>query len=69
MKPGAYFLNTSRESPFYTSPNLVLMPHSAGSVGAESMRVGHAMVDEFARERAGEPFRYEEMAAQIETGA
>jgi phosphoglycerate dehydrogenase-like enzyme len=56
------------DSPLYSLPNVVLTPHIAGSVGRECLRMGHAMVDEFERFRAGRPLRWEitsERAAQI----
>lgn len=43
----------------YVLPNVVLTPHIAGSVGRECLRMGHAMVDEFVRYRAGQPLQWE----------
>ena len=55
---------TSPEPPapgslLYSLPNVMLTPHIAGSVGRECLRMGHAMVDEFARYRAGQPLQWE----------
>jgi len=49
----------AEDSPLYTLPNVVLTPHIAGSVGAECLRMGHAMVDEFERFVAGQPMLWE----------
>ncbi|MBI2512103.1 MAG: hydroxyacid dehydrogenase [Opitutae bacterium] len=54
------------DSPLYTLPNVVLTPHIAGSVGSECLRMGHAMIDEFERLRAGKPLRWEITAARAE---
>jgi len=54
------------DSPLYTLPNVVLTPHIAGSVGRECLRMGHAMVDEFERYRAGQPLRWEVTADRAE---
>lgn len=43
----------------YTLPNVVLTPHIAGSLGAESRRLGRAMFEEFNRWIAGEPLRWQ----------
>ena len=47
------------DSPLYTLPNVILTPHIAGSLGPECQRLGHAMVDEFERYRAGGPLLWE----------
>lgn len=54
------------DSPLYTLPNVVLTPHIAGSVDRECLRMGHAMIDEYERFRAGEPLRWEITAARAE---
>jgi phosphoglycerate dehydrogenase-like enzyme len=43
----------------YTLPNVVLTPHIAGSLGAESRRLGRAMIIEFKRWIAGEPLHWQ----------
>lgn len=52
-----------RRSPLYELPNVALTPHIAGSTGRECLRLGAAMVDEFERFVAGEPLRWELLAA------
>lgn len=46
-------------SPLYSLPNVALTPHLAGSVGPECRRMGEAMLEEFARFRAGGKLRWE----------
>jgi phosphoglycerate dehydrogenase-like enzyme len=43
------------ESPLFTLPNVILTPHSAGSMGSECRRMGQLMCDELARFLAGDP--------------
>ena len=47
------------DSPLYILPNVVLTPHIAGSVGAECLRMGQTMMDEFERYLAGQPLLWE----------
>jgi len=57
-----------RDSPLYSLSNVVLTPHIAGSVGRECLRMGQAMVDEYARFTAGRPLLWEvtpERAARL----
>lgn len=56
-------------SPLYVLPNVVLTPHIAGSVEAECLRMGQAMVDEFVRYQAGLPLRWEITATEAELSA
>ena len=48
-----------RDSPLYLLPNVVLTPHIAGSLGAECLRMGAAMGDEFERFLDGRPLFWE----------
>lgn len=48
-----------QDSELWDMPNVVLTPHIAGSVGGECGRMGAAMLDEFRRYVAGEPFENE----------
>jgi phosphoglycerate dehydrogenase-like enzyme len=57
------------DSPLYVLPNVVLTPHIAGSVEAECLRMGQAMVDEFVRYQAGQPLRWEITATGAEISA
>jgi phosphoglycerate dehydrogenase-like enzyme len=54
-------------SPLYSLPNVVLTPHIAGSVERECLRMGHAIVDEFERYRAGQALRWEITADRAES--
>lgn len=45
-------------SPIYTLPNIVLMPHIAGSVGTEVLRMADLMIEEFLLWAEGQPLRY-----------
>lgn len=56
-------------SPFYTLPNAVLTPHSAGSNGQEVWRMAEYMIEESRRFTNGEETRYEVMPAMLETMA
>jgi phosphoglycerate dehydrogenase-like enzyme len=46
------------DSPLYTLPNVLLTPHIAGSLGAETWRMTDLALDEIERYVRGEPFRY-----------
>jgi len=46
------------ESPLYDLPNVVLTPHIAGSMGAETQRMASLAIDEIERFVHGEPLRY-----------
>ena len=43
----------------YASPNVVLTPHIAGSLGSECRRMGRLVVDELRRYVAGESLEHE----------
>lgn len=54
------------DSPLYRLPNVLLTPHIAGSIGAECLRMGHAMADEFERYRAGLPLQWAITSAEAD---
>jgi len=45
------------DSPLYELPNVLLTPHIAGAMGAETQRLATLAIDEIARYVHGEPFR------------
>jgi phosphoglycerate dehydrogenase-like enzyme len=47
------------ESPLWTLPNAVLLPHIAGSMNSECSRMGVCMVDELERYVAGIPLKWQ----------
>lgn len=47
------------ESPLYDLTNVLLTPHIAGSIGAETQRMADLALDELARFATGEPFVHE----------
>jgi len=49
----------SPDSELYTTPNIVLTPHIAGSAGPECKRMGRYMVNELKRYLAGESLQWE----------
>lgn len=55
--------------PFYTLDNCILTPHIAGSSGAETLRMGEYMVEEYLRYTRQEPCRWEVTPAMLETMA
>jgi phosphoglycerate dehydrogenase-like enzyme len=53
-------------SALYNLPNVILTPHSAGSLGPECRRMGRYMVDELGRYLAGEKLRWQVTRESIE---
>ncbi|MFO7871730.1 MAG: hydroxyacid dehydrogenase [Kiritimatiellia bacterium] len=56
------------DSPLWTLPNVVLVPHIAGSMSAECRRMGQYAADELRRYLNGEPLQWRitrEMAAKL----
>lgn len=45
-------------SPLFTLPNVILTPHIAGSLGAETQRLGETMLEELKRYLQGEALRW-----------
>lgn len=54
-----------QNSPLFTLPNVLLTPHIAGSIGPECRRMGHMIIDEVRRYRAGEPLVGEVLREQL----
>ena len=52
-------------SPLYTTPNIHLSGHIAGSTGSEVVRLSTAMIEEFQRFKKGEPLLYEVQPDQL----
>ena len=46
-------------SPLWDLPNVVLLPHIAGSMNRECQRMGHCMVQELRRFLTGQPLEWE----------
>ena len=56
-------------SELYTMENVILTPHTAGSIGNEVARMGEYMLDEFIRLFYGKPVRYEVTREMLATMA
>ena len=56
-------------SPLYTMDNVILTPHTAGSIGNEIRRMGEYMYNEYAAFAAGTPTRYEVTEEMLKTMA
>ena len=56
-------------SELYTLPNVFLTPHIAGSLGAEILRMGEYMYDEFDALLNGRPVKYEVSKEMLKTMA
>jgi phosphoglycerate dehydrogenase-like enzyme len=52
-------------SPLYDLPNVLLTPHIAGAMGAETQRLADLALDEIERFARGEPFRYDIRRADL----
>ncbi|MFI3229443.1 MAG: hydroxyacid dehydrogenase, partial [Bacillota bacterium] len=52
-------------SPLFYMRNAILTPHVAGSIGKETMRMAHFMMDELQRYVAGEELKYEVKAEML----
>lgn len=57
------------DSEFYTLPNVILTPHSAGSQSDELYRMSEYMLNEYRALTAGEPTKYEVTLKMLETMA
>ena len=53
-------------SPLFWCPNAILTPHIAGSMGNETQRMAHYMMDEFERLLEGKETKYEITLSQLE---
>ena len=59
----------SSRHPFYSLPNRFMLPHIAGGVGGEVVRVAGYMLSEYESYTAGKPCRYEVTLEILETMA
>ncbi|MBQ8207432.1 MAG: hydroxyacid dehydrogenase [Clostridia bacterium] len=57
------------DSEFYTLPNVILTPHSAGSMSDELYRMSEYMLNEYRALASGEPTKYEVTLKMLETMA
>lgn len=58
-----------KDSEFYTLPNVILTPHSAGSQADELYRMSEYMLNEYRALVSGEPTKYEVTLKMLETMA